>query len=47
LVGSLIPLIGPLWAMNLVVIGGELLVTIFGFWFLKEKKPPPAAAAVA
>jgi MFS family permease len=47
LVGSLIPLIGPLWAMNLVVIGGELLVTIFVFWFLKEKKPPPAAAAVA
>jgi MFS family permease len=47
LVGSLIPLIGPLWAMNLVVIGGELLVTVFGFWFLREEKVPQLAVAAA
>jgi MFS family permease len=39
LVGWLIPLLGPLWAMNVVVIGGELLVVVFGFWFLKDDKP--------
>ncbi len=45
LVGTLIPLLGPLWAMNVVIIGCELLVTIFGFLFLKdEKRPQPAAA---
>jgi MFS family permease len=47
LVGALIPLIGPLWAMNIVVIGGELLVVVFGFWFLKDDKRPQAVAVAA
>jgi MFS family permease len=38
LVGWLIPRIGPLWAMNLVVVGCELLVVVFAFWFLKDEK---------
>lgn len=45
LVGSLIPLIGPLWAMNVVVIGCELLVVLFGFLFLKDQKRPKLATA--
>jgi MFS family permease len=45
LVGSLIPLIGPLWAMNVVVIGCEFMVAVFGFWFLKDQKLPELAAA--
>jgi MFS family permease len=45
LVGWLIPLIGPLWSMNLVVIGGELLVVVFGFWFLKDEKLARRTAA--
>ena len=45
LVGWLIPLIGPLWSINLVVIGGELLVIVFGFLFLKDEKPAVAAVA--
>lgn len=45
LVGSLIPLLGPLWAMNLVVIGCELMVVVFGFWFLKDEKLPRLAVA--
>jgi MFS family permease len=47
LVGWLIPLIGPLWSMNLVVIGGELLVVVFGFWFLKDDKPATRTTARA
>ena len=52
MVGALIPAIGPLWAMNVVVIGGEILVVIFGFFFLKEdlrpgRKLPLAAEAAA
>lgn len=39
-VGALIPLIGPLWAMNVVVIGSELLVAIFAFSFLREERLP-------
>ena len=46
LVGWLIPLIGPLWSMNFVVIGGELLVVVFGFWFLKDEKLSRRSAAV-
>jgi MFS family permease len=45
LVGWLIPLIGPLWSVNVVVIGGELLVVVFGFWFLKDEKLARRAAA--
>lgn len=46
LVGGLIPVIGPLWAMNVVVIGCELLLVVFAFFFLKEETLPrvlPAA----
>jgi MFS family permease len=37
LVGALIPVLGPLWALNLVVIGCELMVSVCAFWFLKEE----------
>jgi MFS family permease len=47
LVGSLIPLLGPLWAMNVVIIGCELLVVIFGFFFLKDEKLPRLAVVPA
>lgn len=40
LVGGLIPAIGPLWAMNVVVIGCELLLVVFAFFFLKEETRP-------
>jgi len=47
LVGTLIPLLGPLWSINLVVIGCELLVVVFAFWFLKgESRPQISPAAV-
>jgi MFS family permease len=39
LVGWLIPLIGPVWSINLVVIGCESLVILFGFLFLTDEKP--------
>jgi cyanate permease len=45
LIGSLIPLIGPLWSINVVVIGCEFLVIVFGFFFLKDEKPKVAVAA--
>jgi len=44
LVGALVPLIGHLWAMNLVVIGCELLVAVFAFWFLKRETRPGVLA---
>lgn len=48
LVGSLIPLIGPQWSINLVVIGCELLLVVFAFFFLKgESRPQVSAAALA
>ena len=45
LIGSLIPLIGPVWSINIVVIGCEFLVIVFGFLFLKDEKPAVAVAA--
>lgn len=48
LVGALISVIGPLWSINVVVIGFELLVAVFAFFFLKgETRPVVAAAAPA
>jgi hypothetical protein len=32
--------------LNLVVIGGELLVVVFGFWFLKDEKLARRSATV-
>lgn len=47
LVGALIPVLGPLWSINVVVIGCELLVVVFGFFFLKgETRPTVHPAAV-
>lgn len=47
LVGTLIPLLGPLWSINVVVIGCELLLVVFAFWFLKgESRPQVSPAAV-
>jgi MFS family permease len=40
LVGALIPVLGPLWAMNVVVIGCELMVAVFAFWFLRHETRP-------
>jgi cyanate permease len=36
LVGTLTPVLGSLWALNLIVIGGEVMVAVFAFWFLRE-----------
>jgi MFS family permease len=48
LVGSLIPLLGPLWSIALVVIGCELLLVVLAFFFLRgESRPQVRAAAVA
>jgi MFS family permease len=47
LVGALIPVLGPLWAMNVVVIGCELLVAVFAFWFLKHETRPQAHPVIA
>lgn len=47
LVGALIPLIGPLWSINLIVIGFELLVAVFAFFFLKGETRPVVAVATA
>ena len=46
LVGSLIPVLGPLWAMNVVVIGFELLVVVFAFCFLKDEARPMTASII-
>lgn len=46
LVGALIPILGPLWALNLVVIGCELAVSGFAFWFLKQKPQLSTGSAV-
>jgi MFS family permease len=45
LVGAFIPLVGPLWAMNLVVSGGQILVVIFSFWFLQHGPLPRTPGA--
>jgi MFS family permease len=42
LVGTLIPLVGPFWAMNLIVLGGEISVAVLAFWFLRNEKRPLA-----
>jgi MFS family permease len=48
LVGALIPVFGPLWAMNVIVIGGELSVAVLAFWFLRnEARPQFNSAQVA
>ena len=50
LVGALVPVLGHLWAMNVVVIGCELLLAVFAFWFLKQEARPevrPAAEEAA
>jgi MFS family permease len=44
LVGAFIPILGPLWAMNLVVSGGQLLLIIFAFWFLSNDPLPRLSA---
>jgi MFS family permease len=46
LVGSLIPVFGPLWATNLVVIGCELMVSISAFWFLRNETLPKFDASL-
>jgi hypothetical protein len=35
MVGALTPVLGPLWALNLIVIGGEVMVAVLAFWFLR------------
>jgi MFS family permease len=42
LVGALTPVLGPLWAMNLTVIGGEVMVAVLAFWFLRPGTPRAA-----
>ena len=46
LVGMLIPLFGPIWALNIVVSGSELLVVIFSAWFLRNDLPRMQSAIV-
>jgi MFS family permease len=40
LVGALIPVVGATGALNLIVIGGELLVTVLSLWFLRNALRP-------
>lgn len=47
LVGALIPVLGPLWALNIIVIGFELLVAVSAFYFLRDETRPQFDAAVA
>ena len=47
LVGSLIPVLGPLWAMNIIIIGCEVMVAIFAFWFLRDERRPEVGVMLA
>jgi MFS family permease len=46
LVGTLIPLVGPMWSMNVIVIGCELMVSVLAFRFLRVDSRPKLEALV-